>query len=135
MAGSRVLFVSGSLGLGHATRDLAVARELRRKAPGTEIRWLAASPTAEMLSGAGEALVPECREYLCETDTADAMGAKGRLNLTDYVYRALGKWGHNARVIGRACRRENFDLLFGDETYEVIVANVLGGCLLPAFRS
>jgi UDP:flavonoid glycosyltransferase YjiC (YdhE family) len=126
MADSKVLFVSGSLGLGHATRDLAVARELRRRAPGTEIGWLAASPTAEMLLGAGETLVPESREYRCETDTADAMGAGGRLNLTNYVYRALGKWIHNARIIGRACRRGNFDLLFGDETYEVIVANVLG---------
>ncbi|OGD19143.1 MAG: hypothetical protein A2W03_05905 [Candidatus Aminicenantes bacterium RBG_16_63_16] len=63
MAGSRVLFVSGSLGLGHATRDLAVARELRRRASGIEIGWLAASPTTETLAGAGEALVPECREY------------------------------------------------------------------------
>jgi UDP:flavonoid glycosyltransferase YjiC (YdhE family) len=131
MAGSRVLFVSGSLGLGHATRDMAVARELRRKAPGTEIRWLAASPTAETLVDAGEMLVPESREYRCETDTADAMGAKGRLNLTGYVYRALGKWAHNAGVIGRACRRGGFDLLFGDETYEVIVAKVLGLRPLP----
>jgi predicted glycosyltransferase len=126
MAGSRVLFVSGSLGLGHATRDLAVARELRRKAPGTEIDWLAASPTAEALRTAGETLVPECRDYHCETDTADAMGAKGRLNLTGYVYRALGKWVRNAGVIDRACRRGAYDLLFGDETYEIIVTNVLG---------
>jgi hypothetical protein len=38
----------------------------------------------------------------------------------------LGKWVHNAGVIGRACRRGAFDLLFGDETYEVIVTSVLG---------
>jgi len=131
MAGSKVLFVSGSLGLGHATRDLAVARELRRKAPGTEIGWLAASPTSEMLADAGETLIPECREYHCETDTADAMGTKGQLNLTGYVYRALGKWVHNAGVIGRACHRGAFDVLFGDETYEVIVTNVLGIRPLP----
>ena len=131
MAPPRVLFVSGSLGLGHATRDLAVARELRRKAPGTEIGWLAASPTAETLAAAGETLVPECREYRCETDTADAMGTMGQLNLTGYVYRALGKWVHNAGVIGRACPRGAFDLLLGDETYEVIVANVIGLRPLP----
>jgi hypothetical protein len=131
MPGFRVLFVSGSLGLGHATRDLAVARELRRRAPSTEIGWLAASPTSESLADAGETLVPECREYRCETDTADAMGKRGRLNLTGYVYRALGKWVHNAGVIGRACRRGGFDLLVGDETYEVIVAYVLGVRPLP----
>jgi len=131
MAASRVLFVSGSLGLGHATRDLAVARELRRKGPATEIEWLASSPTTETLTAAGETLVPECREYRCETDIADAMGTKGRLNLTGYVYRALGKWVHNAGIIGRACRRGAFDLLVGDETYEVIVAKVLGLRPLP----
>ena len=131
MAGYRVLFVSGSLGLGHATRDLAVARELRRKAPGIEVGWLAAAPTTDTLAGAGELLVPECRDYWSETDTADALGTKGRLNLTGYVYRALGKWIHNAGVIGRACRRGAFDLLVGDETYEVIVAYVLGLRPLP----
>ncbi|OGD19142.1 MAG: hypothetical protein A2W03_05900 [Candidatus Aminicenantes bacterium RBG_16_63_16] len=59
------------------------------------------------------------------------MGTGGRLNLTGYVYRALGKWVHNAGVIGRACRRGAFDLLVGDETYEVIVAKVLGLRPLP----
>jgi len=131
MADSRVLFVSGSLGLGHATRDLAVARELRRRAPAVEVGWLAASPTAETLEAAGERLVPECRQYCCETDTADAMGSRGRLNLTGYVYRALGKWLRNAGVIGRACRRGAFDVIVGDETYEVIVAHILGLRALP----
>ncbi|MBP1768257.1 MAG: alpha/beta fold hydrolase [Candidatus Aminicenantes bacterium] len=128
---SRVLFVSGSLGLGHVTRDLAVARELRRKAQGIDIRWLAASPTTEMLAAAGETVVPEWREYRCETDMADSMGGAGHLNLTGYVYRALGQWVHNAGVIGRASRRGAFDLLVGDETYEVIVAKVLGLRTLP----
>jgi UDP:flavonoid glycosyltransferase YjiC (YdhE family) len=131
MAASRVLFVSSSLGLGHVTRDLAVARELRRAAPAIEIGWLAASPTTEALTDAGERLVPECREYGSETDMVDGMGRKGRLNLTGYVYRALGKWIHNAGVIRRACNEGGFDLLFGDETYEVIVAKVLGLRALP----
>jgi hypothetical protein len=54
------------------------------------------------------------------------MGARGQLNLTGYVYRALGKWVRNAAVVDRACRQGAYDLLFGDETYEVIVTRVLG---------
>jgi len=131
MPNPRVLYVSGSLGLGHATRDLAVVRELRRKAPSAEIAWLSASPTSEFLTRAGETLVPECKEYRCETDSADALGTKGRLNLTTYVYSALGKWLHNARVIGRACRRGGFDLVVGDETYEVVVSYILGLRMVP----
>jgi len=131
MSNPKVLYVSGSLGLGHATRDLAVVRELRRRAPSTEVAWLSASPTYEFLAASGETLVPECKEYRCETDSADALGAKGRLSLTTYVYGALGKWLHNARVIGRACRRGGFDLIVGDETYEVVVSYVLGLRTVP----
>jgi hypothetical protein len=32
--GTRVLYISDSIGLGHARRDLAIARELRRLDPG-----------------------------------------------------------------------------------------------------
>jgi UDP:flavonoid glycosyltransferase YjiC (YdhE family) len=127
----RVLYVSGSFGLGHITRDLAVVRELRRRAPSVEVEWLSASPTTELLAEIHETLVPECSEYRCETDAAEAVGTRGRLNLTNYVYRTLGKWIHNARTIGRAARRGAFDLIVGDETYEVIVAHTFGFRFIP----
>ena len=41
MSGLKILFVSGSIGLGHAARDLAIARELRRLDPRVDIVWLA----------------------------------------------------------------------------------------------
>lgn len=41
MAGKKALFISGSFGLGHVVRDLAIARELRRENPDIEISWLA----------------------------------------------------------------------------------------------
>jgi predicted glycosyltransferase len=44
MTSTRVLYISGSIGLGHARRDLAIARELRRLDPGVEIAWLAGEP-------------------------------------------------------------------------------------------
>ena len=131
MAALKILFVSGSFGLGHVTRDLAVAREVRRRDPTIQIAWLSASPTSELLTDAGETLVPECREYRCETDSAEQVGKAGQLSLTKYVYRTLGKWIHNARVIGRTAQRGSFDLVIGDETYEVVVAHVLGVRALP----
>ena len=66
----RVLFISGSIGLGHAARDLAITRELRRIRPDAEIVWLAADPARTMIAGAGETLLPEA-EGLTE-DTAAA---------------------------------------------------------------
>jgi hypothetical protein len=84
-----------------------------------------------MLASAGESLVPECRDYRCETDAAEAAATSAGLNLTNYVYRSLITWLHNARVIGRAAREGAFDLILSDETYEVVVAHVLGMRTLP----
>jgi hypothetical protein len=47
------------------------------------------------------------------------------------VYRALGCWFHNARVLGNAAKRGQFDVIIGNETYEVVVAYVFGMNVLP----
>lgn len=44
MSSTRILFISGSIGLGHAARHRAIAGELRRPRPGVEIDWLAGDP-------------------------------------------------------------------------------------------
>jgi len=53
MTGTRVLYISGSIGLGYARRDLAIARELRRLDPEVEIMWLAESGCKQEPGGAG----------------------------------------------------------------------------------
>ena len=66
-----VLYISGSLGLqGHITRDIAIAKELRKLIPETEIEWLAAHPATTLLLEAGEKLVPECEKYANENLSA-----------------------------------------------------------------
>jgi UDP:flavonoid glycosyltransferase YjiC (YdhE family) len=132
MSAIRVLYVSGSIGLGHVARDLAVARELRALEPRVELHWLAAPPASDVLAAGGETFVPEFARYRCETDQADAAARGGHLSLTTYVYRALGCWLHNARVFGDAAKRGQFDVLIGNETYEVVVAYVFGMNVLPA---
>jgi predicted glycosyltransferase len=54
MTGTRVLYISGSIDLGHARRDLAIARELRRLDPEVEIMWLAGDPARHLIAEAGE---------------------------------------------------------------------------------
>ena len=48
-ATKRALFVSSPIGLGHARRDLAIARELRALHPDLEIDWLAQHPVTAVL--------------------------------------------------------------------------------------
>jgi UDP:flavonoid glycosyltransferase YjiC (YdhE family) len=127
----RVLYVSGSLGLGHVTRDLAIATEMRRMCSEVEIIWIAASPASEALVAAGERLAPEQEKYRGETDLAEAVARNGRLSLTNYVFRALAVWFHNAGLIGTVASQGEFDVIVGNETYEIPVANFFGVHVLP----
>jgi hypothetical protein len=129
--GCNVLYVSGSLGLGHVTRDLAIAAEIRRMCPEVEIVWIAGSPASDVLEAAGERLVPEQVKYRGETDLAEAVARNGHLNLTAYVYHALTAWFHNARLIGKVASQGKFDVIAGNETYEIPVTNFFGMRVLP----
>jgi UDP:flavonoid glycosyltransferase YjiC (YdhE family) len=128
----KVLYVSGSLGLGHVTRDLAIAAEMRRMYPDADIVWIAGSPASDVLEAAGERLVPEQVKYRGETDLAEAVARNGRLSLTAYVFRALTAWFHNARLIGKVASQGKFDVIVGNETYEIPVTNFFGMRVLPA---
>ena len=80
-AARRVLFISGSIGLGHVFRDLASARELRRMRPDDDIAWLAAASADRFLREAGEPLRPQCAEMVDESAIAEAIARGSRLSL------------------------------------------------------
>ncbi|HEX4919608.1 MAG TPA: hypothetical protein VFV92_02590, partial [Candidatus Bathyarchaeia archaeon] len=88
-----VLFISGSIGLGHAGRDLAIANAMRRLHPEIEILWLASDPARTMIREAGERLLPEADRLANDTSVADEVAAGYRLNVTKYVTRAASAWG------------------------------------------
>jgi len=127
----KVLYVSGSLGLGHVTRDLAIAREMRHLCPQVDIEWIAGSPACDVLVAAGEKLVPEHSRYRGETDLAETVARHGSLSLTTYVFRALAAWFHNARLIGKVASHGEYDVIVGNETYEIAVSNFFGMRVLP----
>src|ERR1700682_2175432 len=54
----RALLVSSPIGLGHAWRDVAIARELRRQIPGLQVEWLAQPPLTTLLAACGEIVHP-----------------------------------------------------------------------------
>lgn len=117
-----ILFMSGSIGLGHITRDLAIARELRRQRADVRISWLAAPPADEVVIEAGERLCPEAGELVDENAIAESRAEGFNLNLIKYAAAAKGQWSRNVEVLERATRDREFDLIIGDETYEVILA-------------
>ncbi|MBN2344943.1 MAG: hypothetical protein JXO51_01035 [Candidatus Aminicenantes bacterium] len=120
----KILFISGSIGLGHIFRDLAIVRELRRLHPGTGIQWLAAGPAAQELKNAGEELLPEAvgmaNENLAAEESAPDKGF--RLNLLKFLILARGGWKQNVEVFKQVMAKRKFDLVVGDETYEISIA-------------
>jgi UDP-N-acetylglucosamine:LPS N-acetylglucosamine transferase len=120
----KILFVSGSLGLGHVTRDLAIAAELRKQNPDIEISWMAAPPASMVLKNAGEKLIPETDLYANYNVAAEQVAVKNELNLTKWTFRVMKTFIHNAFIIKKAARHGQFDLIIGDETYEVVIAMV-----------
>ena len=120
---TRVLFISGSIGLGHAARDLAIARELRTLEPRVEIVWLAGEPAARTIAESGETLVPESA-MLEETGLAEGAAEGFSLNLMTYVTRAGPAWKRSVAAFRQVTARYPYDLLVGDEAYEIAGALV-----------
>lgn len=118
----KVLYVSGSLGLGHVTRDIAIAQELRRQIPDIDIRWLAVHPASLMLENAGEKMVPEASEYANENTFAENSAHGTQLNLLSYLLKSKSAWKKNTQVFAKIVSSEQFDLVIGDETYEISLA-------------
>ena len=123
MTATRVLYISGSIGLGHARRDLAIARELRRLEPGVEIAWLAGEPARQVIAEAGEMLLPESADYSDETDVAEDAAEGFSLNLLGrFALRAQSAWKRAVTTFEEVSAKYPYDLLIGDETYEIDAA-------------
>lgn len=119
----RILYISGSIGLGHVTRDIAIARELRKQVPTVELSWLATPPASTVLEKAGERLLPEAAAFAEDSAAAEDAGGKGfRLNLLKYLSHAMGAWKQNVNAFRQVMNRHTFDLIVADEAYEIVMA-------------
>jgi UDP-N-acetylglucosamine:LPS N-acetylglucosamine transferase len=128
----RILFVSGSFGLGHVTRDLAIAQALRAAAPGIEIAWMAGEPARTFLVDAGEPLLAAGAAYQSDTVPAESAASGGGVNLFRYLMRARGLWARNWKLFADVVARERFDAVVADEVYEVAVALIQRKFEMPA---
>ena len=117
----RILFISGSIGLGHANRDLAIATELRARDPSVELDWLAGAPARELIADAGETVLEQCRP-LDETRPAEESAGDYGFNVIGGILRARREWELSIRAFVDATRAADYDLVIGDEAYGVLEA-------------
>ena len=121
MSGKRILFISGSLGMGHITRDLAIAKAIRQSIPDVQIQWLAAHPANMVLQTEGEYLLPEPYIWQDETIAAEQASTGFSMNLIKYSFNVKKAWKRHLKVFKELIANEHFDLIIGDETYEIAI--------------
>lgn len=114
-----VLFLSSSIGLGHAPRDLAIARELRKRNHEIEISWLAGDPAARVIEEAGEFLLPECKQLGKDSYLAEKISTGYGLNINKYLFSVLLEWKKSVDVFRAVTKKKKFDLIIADEAYEL----------------
>ncbi len=115
----RALFLSSPIGLGHARRDVAIARELRRLVPGLEIEWLAQDPVTRVLEGEGERIHPASMFLANESRHMEFESREHDL----HCFQALRSMDEillaNFMVFNDLVREEQYDLWIGDEAWEL----------------
>lgn len=112
------LFVSSPIGLGHATRDLAIARELRQARPDVQITWLAQDPVTRVLASAGERVHPASRHLASESAHIEAECGEHDLAVFESIRRMDDILVSNYLVLDEILDTERIDLVVGDEAWE-----------------
>ncbi|HEV2216466.1 MAG TPA: alpha/beta fold hydrolase [Candidatus Dormibacteraeota bacterium] len=115
----RALYISSPIGLGHARRDLAIARELRRLVPGLQVDWLAQDPVTRFLEANHETIHPASALLASESRHIEDESSPHRLHVFEAFRRMDEILLANFMVFLEAVRDGDYDLWIGDEAWEV----------------
>jgi pimeloyl-ACP methyl ester carboxylesterase/predicted glycosyltransferase len=115
----RALYVSSPIGLGHAWRDVAIARELRALHPDLQIDWLAQDPVTRVLESSGERIHPASALLANESRHIAAESREHELNVFQAWRRMDEILLANFMVFRDVVRDEPYDLWIGDEAWEL----------------
>ncbi len=115
----RAVFLSSPIGLGHAWRDVAIARELHRLAPDLEVHWLAQPPVTSLLEACGEIVHPASAQLAPEAAGVDAECGEHELHAFQMLRRLDEIFCANFMVFDDLVRDEPFDVWIADEAWEV----------------
>ena len=115
----RVLYVSSPIGLGHAQRDVAIARELRRLHPDLQIDWLAQDPVTRVLEAEGERIHPASAHLANESRHIESESAEHDLHCFQALRRMDEILAANFMLFHDVVRDQRYDLWIGDEAWEL----------------
>jgi pimeloyl-ACP methyl ester carboxylesterase/predicted glycosyltransferase len=114
----RVLYLSSPIGLGHARRDITIARELRAIHPDLRVDWLTQDPVTRMLELEGEYLHPASRHLVSESAHLESESAGHDLHCFQAWRRMDEILAANFMTLYDVLDDEHYDLVIGDESWE-----------------
>jgi pimeloyl-ACP methyl ester carboxylesterase/predicted glycosyltransferase len=115
----RALYISSPIGLGHAQRDIAIAKELRGLVDGLEIDWLAQDPVTRVLAREGETIHPGSEHLANESQHIESESAEHDLHCFQAIRRMDEILVNNFMVFHDVVREDRYDLWIGDEAWEL----------------
>lgn len=115
----KALFVSSPIGLGHAQRDLAIARELRKLQPDLDVDWFTVDPAARYLEQEGERLHPITKRLANESRHFEHVAGEHDLHAF-FALRTMDEiMVNNFMTFSDLMEQEHYDLVIGDEAWDV----------------
>jgi pimeloyl-ACP methyl ester carboxylesterase len=115
----RALYICSPIGLGHAQRDLAIARELRKLHPQVEIDWLAQHPVTRVLEAEGERIHPASAGLASESRHIESESAGHDLHCFQALRRMDEIVTANFMLFRDVVQERRYDLWIGDEAWEL----------------
>jgi predicted glycosyltransferase len=114
-----VLYLSSPIGLGHAQRDVAIARALREHHPDVQVDWLTQHPVTRVLEAAGERLHPASAWLANESAHIESESDEHDLHCFEALRRMDEILINNFMVFHDVVMTGAYDLVVGDEAWDV----------------
>lgn len=115
----RALYLSSPIGLGHARRDLAVTRELRKLHPDLQVDWLAQDPVTRFLDANAERIHPASRLLANESEHIEAGSGEHDLHAFQAIRSMDEILIKNFMVFQEILEEGEYDLVIADEAWDV----------------
>jgi len=113
------LYLSSPIGLGHARRDVAIAKALRDIRPDIDVAWLAQPPVTRVLDAGGERVHTASRYLLGESTHIETEAGEHDLHAFQAIRRMDEILVANFMLFSEVIDTDRPDLVIADEAWEV----------------